>query len=78
MTFLPQFVSASDAHAPGKLIFLGVMFIVVSLPVVVPIILAADKVAVFLKESPKATRIIDYVFAGIFSAFAVKILMTER
>ncbi|MGB8817233.1 MAG: LysE family translocator [Rhizobiaceae bacterium] len=78
MTFLPQFVSASDSHAPGKLIFLGVMFIVVSLPVVVPIILAADRVAVFLKESPKATRIIDYLFAGIFSAFAVKILMTQR
>jgi threonine/homoserine/homoserine lactone efflux protein len=78
MTFLPQFVSASDPHAPGKLIFLGVMFIVVSLPVVVPIILAADKVAVFLKESPKATRVIDWLFAGIFSAFAVKILMTER
>jgi threonine/homoserine/homoserine lactone efflux protein len=78
MTFLPQFVSASDPHAPGKLIFLGLMFIVVSLPVVVPIILAADKVAVFLKESPKATRVIDYLFAGIFSAFAVKILMTQR
>ena len=78
MTFLPQFVSTNDPHAPGKLIFLGLMFIIVSLPIVVPIILAADKVAVFLKESPKATRVIDYVFAGIFSAFAVKILMTQN
>ena len=78
MTFLPQFVSANDPNAPGKLIFLGLMFIIVSVPVVVPIILAADKVAVFLKESPKATRVIDYLFAGIFSAFAVKILMTQR
>lgn len=78
MTFLPQFVSATDPHAPGKLIFLGMIFIVGSLPVVIPIILAADKVAVFLKESPKATRVIDYSFAGIFSAFAVKILMTQR
>ncbi len=78
MTFLPQFVSTNDPHAPGKLIFLGLMFIIVSLPIVVPIILAADKVAVFLKESPKATRVIDYLFAGIFSAFAVKILMTQN
>jgi threonine/homoserine/homoserine lactone efflux protein len=78
MTFLPQFVSASDPHAPGKLMFLGVMFIVVSLPVVVPIILAADKVAVFLKQSPRATRVIDYLFASVFSAFAVKILMTQK
>ena len=78
MTFLPQFVSATDEHAPGKLIFLGLMFIVVSMPVVLPIILAADKVALFLKESPKATRVIDYLFAGIFSAFAVKILLTQN
>jgi threonine/homoserine/homoserine lactone efflux protein len=78
MTFLPQFVSASDPHAPGKLMFLGVMFIVVSMPVVVPIILAADKVAVFLKQSPRATRVIDYLFAGVFSAFAVKILLTQK
>ncbi len=78
MTFLPQFVSASDPHAPGKLMFLGVMFIVVSLPVVVPIILAADKVAVFLKHSPRAMRIIDYLFAGVFSAFAVRILLTQK
>ena len=28
MTFLPQFVSAHDPHAPGKLFFLGVVFIV--------------------------------------------------
>jgi threonine/homoserine/homoserine lactone efflux protein len=78
MTFLPQFVSASDPHAPGKLVFLGVLFIIVSLPVVVPIILAADRVAVFLKESPRATRVIDFMFAGIFSAFAVKILTTQK
>jgi threonine/homoserine/homoserine lactone efflux protein len=33
---------------------------------------------VFLKESPKATRVIDFMFAGIFSAFAVKILTTQK
>jgi threonine/homoserine/homoserine lactone efflux protein len=30
-----------------------------------------------LKKSPRVTRIIDYLFAGIFSAFAVKILLTN-
>lgn len=78
MTFLPQFVSASDPHAPGKLVFLGLMFIVLSLPVVVPLILAADRVALFLKGSPKATRLMDYLFAGVFSVFAVKILLTQK
>ena len=78
MTFLPQFVSASDPHAPGKLVFLGVMFIIVAVPVMVPIILAADRLAVFLKQSPRGARVIDYLFAGVFSAFAVKILLTQR
>ena len=77
MTFLPQFVSASDPHAPGKLFFLGLMFIPLSLPVVVPMVIAADKFAGLLRKSPRVTRIVDYLFAGIFSAFALKILTAQ-
>lgn len=43
MTFLPQFVSAHDPNAPGKLFFLGVMFIVLSIPVTAPMVFAARK-----------------------------------
>ena len=77
MTFLPQFVSASDPHAPGKLLFLGLLFIPVSLPVTVPMVIAADRFAALLKQSPRVTRIVDYVFAGVFSAFALKILSAQ-
>lgn len=77
MTFLPQFVSIHDPHAPGKLFFLGLMFIVVSLPVTVPMVIAADRFASLLKKSPRVTRIVDYLFAGIFSAFAIKILTAQ-
>ena len=38
MTFLPQFVSASDPNVTGKLLFLGGWFMLVSLPVVVGIV----------------------------------------
>jgi threonine/homoserine/homoserine lactone efflux protein len=58
--------------------FLGVMSIAVSLTVAAPIILAAHKVAVFLKESPRATLLVDWLFAGVFSAFAVKILLSQK
>jgi threonine/homoserine/homoserine lactone efflux protein len=78
MTFLPQFISASDPHAPSKLMFLGIMFIVVSLPIVTPLIWGADRFSGYLKKNPQTTRIIDYLFAGVFSAFAVKIIMTQR
>ncbi|MHB2267435.1 LysE family translocator [Aliihoeflea sp. PC F10.4] len=77
MTFLPQFVSASDPNAPGKLFFLGAMFIVLALPVTVPMVIAADSFSALLKRSPRVTRIIDYLFASVFAAFALRILMTN-
>ncbi|WEX10140.1 LysE family translocator [Chelativorans sp. AA-79] len=77
MTFLPQFVSPSDPHAPGKLFFLGVLFIPLSLPIVAPMVIAADKFAGLLRKSPTVTRVVDYLFAGVFSAFALKILTAQ-
>ncbi len=77
MTFLPQFVSAHDPHAMGKLFFLGLSFIPLSLPLTIPMILAADKFAGVLKKNPTVTRIVDWMFAGIFSAFALKIITAQ-
>ncbi|SEB58385.1 Threonine/homoserine/homoserine lactone efflux protein [Nitratireductor aquibiodomus] len=77
MTFLPQFVSASDPHAPGKLFFLGLLFIPLALPIVAPMVIAADSFSKLLKKSPRVTRVVDYLFAGVFSAFALKILTAQ-
>ncbi|MEX0406128.1 LysE family translocator [Aquibium sp. LZ166] len=77
MTFLPQFVSVDDPHAAGKLFFLGLSFIPLSLPVTIPMVLAADGFAGLLKKSPRVTRVIDWLFAGVFSAFAIKILTAQ-
>ena len=77
MTFLPQFVSVDDPHASGKLFFLGLFFIGFAALVTVPMILAADRFAGLLKKSPRVTRVIDFLFAGVFSAFALKILTAQ-
>lgn len=77
MTFLPQFVSASDPHAPQKLFFLGLLFIPLSLPVTAPMVIAADGFSKLLRKTPTVTRVIDYLFAGVFTAFAVKILTAQ-
>jgi threonine/homoserine/homoserine lactone efflux protein len=77
MTFLPQFVSAHDPNASAKLFFLGMMFIVLSIPVTVPMVLAAEKFSAAMKASPRVTRVVDYLFAGVFSAFALKILTAQ-
>jgi threonine/homoserine/homoserine lactone efflux protein len=77
MTFLPQFISAGDPDVTGKLVFLGLFFIVVGIPVNIMVILAADKLAAWLQKNPKVLRGIDYTFAGVFSVFAAKILLTQ-
>ena len=77
VTFLPQFVSARDPHVTGKLIFLGVYFLVLAIPFSVAMILAADRFAAALKARPKVMRAIDWLFAGVFSAFALRILFTQ-
>ena len=77
MTFLPQFVTAHDPNAPGQLFFLGVTFIVLSIPVTAPMVLAAEKFSAAMKAGPRVTRVVDYLFAGVFSAFALKILTAQ-
>ncbi|MEN9895525.1 MAG: homoserine/homoserine lactone efflux protein [Pseudomonadota bacterium] len=77
MTFLPQFVDPSDPHVTSRLLFLGFWFLLASLPVVVPVVLAAERLSVWLKDNPRILRSIDIAFAGVFSIFAVKILFAQ-
>ena len=77
VTFLPQFISVGDPAAAGKLAFLGAYFIILSVPLTGLMILAADRFSAALRANPRVTRFIDYLFAGIFGAFAVRILMTR-
>jgi threonine/homoserine/homoserine lactone efflux protein len=74
VTFLPQFVQAGDPHAAEKLVFLGLYFVAFSAPLAVAMILLAERVITLLKSRPRLLRGIDYAFAGLFSAFALKIL----
>ena len=78
VTFLPQFVIASDPHATGKLIFLGLVFVVIATPISAAMVASAAGLARFLKQMPRAMRVIDWLFAGIFGAFAVRLLLTQR
>ena len=77
VTFLPQFVSAGDPDAAGKLAFLGLYFMIVSLPITSAMVFAADRFSALLRRSRRVTRAIDYLFAGVFGAFAARILLTR-
>lgn len=77
VTFLPQFVSASDPQAQAKLIFLGFFFIAFALPLTSAMILMTGQISEMLRRNPKIMRALDWLFAGVFGAFAVKMLLTR-
>ncbi len=77
LTFLPQFVSAHDPHAGGKLMFLGLYFIVLAVPICLALILAAERLTTALRRSPRVMRGIDYLFATLMGAFAVRLLFAR-
>ena len=78
VTFLPQFVDAADPHAAQKLLFLGLYFVAFTAPLGALMVLAAERVVAALRERPRVMRVIDFTFAGLFSAFALRILATAR
>jgi threonine/homoserine/homoserine lactone efflux protein len=77
LTFLPQFVSVSDPHASAKLMFLGLYFIALGIPICACLILLAERFTGAIRRSPKVMRAIDYVFASIMGAFAVRLLFAR-
>lgn len=77
LTFLPQFVSAADPHGGTKLLFLGLYFIVLGIPICLGLILAAERFTAAIHRSPRIMRTIDYLFAGLMAAFAVRFLFAR-
>lgn len=77
VTFLPQFVSVTDPHAASKMLFLGLYFVAISIPLALLMILGAERLIGYLGTRPRVLRAIDLAFGGIFGIFAVKILLTQ-
>lgn len=77
VTFLPQFVSASDPNAVSKLLFLGGYFVVLGMPLCLLMVLGAGALSRKLKSSPRVMRIFDWAFAGIMGSFALKLLVAK-
>jgi threonine/homoserine/homoserine lactone efflux protein len=77
VTFLPQFVSADDPSASAKLIFLGIEFVIVSIPVVVATVLFAEWLTRTLREKAWVGKALNWSFAAVFMTFAATILFAE-
>ena len=77
VTFLPQFIGASDPHASAKLFVLGFGFIAITTVVNAIVILVAGRFVAVAKRNPRALRAFDYGFAALMSAFALRIAWGE-
>ena len=77
VTFLPQFISASDPHASIKLFVLGFGFIAITTAVNAIVILVAGRFVAAAKRNPRALRLFDYGFAALMSAFAARLVWAE-
>ena len=77
VTFLPQFISASDPHASMKLFVLGFGFIAITTLVNAIVVLVAGHFVAAAKRNPRALRIFDYGFAALMSAFAGRLIWSE-
>jgi threonine/homoserine/homoserine lactone efflux protein len=77
ITFLPQFVDSSDPNVTGKLVFLGIYFVVINIPLSVVMVLGAERLVSYLRNRPRVLRIIDYSFASVFAYFAYKVAITQ-
>jgi len=77
VTFLPQFIDASDAHASAKLFALGFGFIAITTLVNAAVILVAARFVAAARANPRALRLFDYAFAALMSLFAARLVWSE-
>jgi threonine/homoserine/homoserine lactone efflux protein len=77
VTFLPQFISASDPHASVKLFVLGFGFIAITTVVNAIVILVAGRFVAAAQRNPRALRVFDYGFATLMSAFAARLIWND-
>jgi threonine/homoserine/homoserine lactone efflux protein len=77
VTFLPQFVEAHDPYAGAKIVFLGMEYNLIALPLGIAMVLAAEKLTRLLTESRWVARALNYGFAAVFTGFAIGILALE-
>lgn len=57
MTFFPQFVSANDPDATGKMLVLSGLFLLIGIPIATAMVVMADRFALLLRTRPRLMRL---------------------
>jgi len=78
LAFLPQFVSGSRNEPLAQMLFLSVVFMLMTFVVFVGYGLLANQVRRFVANSTAVIQVTQKAFAGLFVALGIKLALTER
>jgi threonine/homoserine/homoserine lactone efflux protein len=76
--FLPQFVDRASAHPTRDLVFLGVLYALLALPVKVSVGLAAGSLSERILRSPSAITWINRASGTVLLGLGLRLAVTER
>jgi threonine/homoserine/homoserine lactone efflux protein len=77
LTFFPQFVPADAPHPVATFALLGVILCAVNLPLYAGLALAGERAGRWLSEGGRAAKAVNWLTAGVFAAFAARLLATS-
>jgi len=78
LAFLPQFVSPADAHPTAHLVFLGVLYAVMALPVKAGVALVAGSLFENLARSRAALAWLNRASGTVLVALGVRLAASDR
>jgi threonine/homoserine/homoserine lactone efflux protein len=76
--FLPQFVDPASAHPTRDLVFLGVLYAAMALPVKISVGIAAGTLSQRVLRSGKAFAWMNRVSGGVLVALGLRLATTQR
>ncbi len=76
--FLPQFVDRASAHPTRDLVFLGVLYAALALPVKAGVGLAAGSLSERILLHPSAMTWMNRLSGGVLIALGLRLAATER
>ena len=78
LAFLPQFVDPASAHPTRDLVFLGVLYAALGLPVKVGVALAAGSLSERVLARPATLAWVNRASGGVLVALGLRLAATER
>ena len=78
LAFLPQFIQPELGNVTVQTLILGALFIIATMVVFGGVAAFAGLIGGWIRQSPWASRFLNYLVGVVFLGLAVRLVMTER